>query len=259
MQHPVYSAWRALWGSWCQKNPHQLTFGLAFAVKPPAPAVAGTDQRVPQVDALPLLVYLIVPPIVKAGLWGEKKEVSHQRDPKTRLRAGERREERSLPSPRPPPRRPPAAEGRRPPVRNPPGTTPRGRNLLLATRPCPLALWYSRLPCAGLAWAWGTAGVCACLRLFPPRRCPAPPPAATPRQRASSASRHPFRHGILRARLGTARQQGLLAGSPADGAAAPPGRYIVLKAAPIGLGAAGGRPGVAATALHGRAQPTRQP
>lgn len=28
---------------------------------------------------------------------------------------------------------------------------------------------------------------------------------------------------------------------------------------PIGLGAAGGRPGVAATALHSRAQPTRQP
>lgn len=43
-------------------------FGLAFAVKPSASTVAGTNQRVPQVNALPLLVYLVVPSIVKAGL-----------------------------------------------------------------------------------------------------------------------------------------------------------------------------------------------
>lgn len=71
--------------------------------------------------------------------------------------------------------------------------------------------------------------VCACRRLLPPalRRHSPPPAAATPRQRASSPSRHAVRPGIP-AQHGTTRHgyTALLLGSPTDGTAAPPGPYI---------------------------------
>lgn len=57
-----------------EKKELRLTFGLALAVKASAAPVAGTHQRVAQVNALPLLVDLIVPSIVIARFWGEKEE-----------------------------------------------------------------------------------------------------------------------------------------------------------------------------------------
>lgn len=69
---------------------------------------------------------------------------------------------------------------------------------------CPSRGRYSRFPCAAVPCGKEVVWVCACRRLLPPapRRCP--PAAAAPRQRASSASRHTARSGIL-ARLGWAR------------------------------------------------------
>lgn len=42
-----------------------LTFRFALATKAAAPSVTGTNQGVAQVDAFPLLIYLIVIPVVK--------------------------------------------------------------------------------------------------------------------------------------------------------------------------------------------------
>lgn len=211
---------------------HQLTFGLAFAVKPSASTVAGTDQRVPQVNALPLLVYLVVPSIVKAGLCGGE--------------GGERKQSFVLPRAR--------AEHDQPKQhRGPPPASGTRRRPAPAPAPQPVPVLTLALRGGGLGHRGG-------LRLPPvlpsaplpvaPSRSRRPQAEGEQRQPQPAAARHP-RHGSENgnlseergrsqaARRSQRRRPGAIYGGRRGGEQPPPPR------SPLALGAAGGRTGAA--------------